>query len=256
MSNFDIVNLALVTTVLLSLGYTAFWARNVQKALAVGVYRRQALGIVLISVTLALYQIANTAEAYFVFHNGLEANGEGGFGLFFIFLVAVFYWVDASVLAARRSNSLLKDYMHWSKVRIILWVGTLPAAIIVVAVSVVSLFVSGGNSGIAPTWAGIFLFPGIFIPLFSCAIVIPIIALKTPDKILRAHLKWFGLFGIIYLAFNFLTANLSDITMALFLTYLGDIVCAYCLYRSALSLTPLKIPVATAKNSQSKNKMQ
>jgi hypothetical protein len=240
MSSFDLLNIALVALEVSTLGYAAFWARNVREALAIGVYRGQAFGIVLIAITLALEQIGATISAYFVYHDPLQAFGNGGFGLFFIFLIALFYWVDASAFAARRSDPLSRDNLHWSKVRIVLWAGTLPAAIIVILVSIVSLISSGGNSGVAPSWATLFLIPGIFIPLISCAVVLPVIAFRTHDKLLRNHFKWFGLFGIIYLAFNQITGILPNITLALLLIYVGNIIGAYCLYRSALSLTPLE----------------
>jgi hypothetical protein len=240
-SAFDVLNLLGITIVSVALGYTAFWAFNVRKALAIRVYRHQALGIALIASTYALSLIVNTVSAYVVYGDPLFAVGQGGYGLFFVFLVMLFYWIDSSVIASRRSDPLGREILRWSKLRIALWIGTLPAALIVIPVDLYVLIFQGGNfGGSAPGSLGIVLILGIFIPPISGAVLLPIMLRRTVDSTLRRQLKWFGLFAAVFLVVNLFLGNQPDRVLGLFYTYLGSLIGAFCLYRSVLSLTPVK----------------
>ncbi len=161
--------------------------------------------------------------------------------MFFVFLVMLFYWIDASVIAAKRSDPLGREILHWSRLRIALWIGTLPAALLVIPFNLYFLIFHGGNfTTPPPATLGIILFPGIFIPPVSGAVLLPIILRRTVDLTLRRQLKWFGLFAAVFLVVNLFLGNQPDKVQALFYGYLGSVVGAYCLYRSVLSLTPLK----------------
>jgi len=241
-SVFDVANILAVTAVTVGLGYATFWALNVRKALVIRVYSRQALGIALLASILGLWTIAFTASAYLVYGNPLDALGNGGFGLFFPFLAALLYWIDASVLAVRRSDPLSRNILHWGKVRWPLWAGTLPALVVAVPVNIYAVITNGGNAGTAPPWAAVILIPGIFIPVISGAVVLPIISRWTRDPMLRNHLRWFAVFAVVFLL-SLLLGNGpgSNELSGLAVTYVGLFACAYCLYRSALALTPLKM---------------
>jgi hypothetical protein len=237
-SLFDVLNLFGITLVSTVLGYTTFWALSIRKVLAIRAYRHQALGIALISLTLALDLISNTVSAYLIYNDPGAAIGQGGFGFFFVFLVVLFYWIDSSVVAAKRSDPLGRDFLHWSKLRVIFWIGTLPTAILVTSFDIYSLVSMGGRvTGGPPGWAVFLLIPGIFIPPITGIVLLPFVRRRTPDPTLKKHLKWFGLFALAYLILTF-PGNQPDVVMALFYTYLGSIISAYCLYRSVLSLTP------------------
>lgn len=236
-STFDVANIVAVTAVAVGLGYATIWALKVRRVLAIRAYQNQALGVALIAAMLALLTVANTVGAYLIYNNPLESGGNGGFGLFFVLLVTIFYWIDSSVIAARRSDPLSRDTLHWSRVRILLWIGTLPAAILVTAVDVYSLIALGGNvTGGPPAWSVTILVPGIFIPPISGAVLLPIISRRSGDQTLRRHLKWFGLFAVVFLVFNLFLSNQPDPVLGLFSGYVGDAGCAFCLYRSVLSL--------------------
>ncbi len=228
----------------LALGYAAFWGLNVRRALAIQVYRNQALGIALIAFVLGLYYVGATASAYIVYGNPLDAVGNGAFGLFFVFLVTFFYWIDASALAFRRSDPRSRDPFRWSKLRIALWIGVLPAPAVVIPFDILNPL---SNVNAPPPVSGLtlvlwifILFLGIFVPLISGAVILPMIARRTIDPLLRGHLRWFAYFALAYLVIADLLGNLPMGGWALFFGYVGSSVGAYCLYRSVLFLAPVK----------------
>ncbi len=222
----------------LALGYAAFWSLNVRRVLAIQVYRNQALGTALIALTLALTVIGDTSSAYVVYQNPLDAVGNGAFGLFFVFLVTFFYWIDASVLAFKRSDPQSKDAFRWSKLRIVLWIGVLPAPAIAIPFDILNPL-SNVNAA-PPAWMAATSIPGIFIPLISGAILLPMIARRTIDPLMRGHLKWFGYFALVYLIIANLLGNLPGGAWSLFFEYVGLSAAAFCLYRSVLFLAPVR----------------
>ena len=239
---FDVINIAGVIGEMIALSFAAYWAIRVWKALAIRVYRKAAFGVALIATLLALTEVVNTVSAYLVYGSPFEAIGQGGYGIFFLLLAALFYYVDASVLASRRSDPRVRNTLHWSKLRILLWIGTLPAAVLVVVANVIMLVTTGPNiSGPPPASLAIILFSGLFIPPISGAIVLPIASRRTADQSLRKQLKWFALFAASIFVFNlFLTNSVPSQPLALLLNYLGSALGAYCLYRSVSALAPIR----------------
>ncbi len=246
LGTFDILNISAVAVVTLTLGYAAFWGLNVRRVLAIQVYRNQALGIALIALTLGLTNIGVTANAYLFYHNPLDAVGNGGFGLFFAFLVTFFYWIDASVMAFRRADPQPREAFRWSKLRIALWIGVLPAPAVVIPFDILNPL-SNVNAS-PPAWVAVMLVPGIFIPLISGAILLPMIARRTIDPLLRGHLKWFGYFALVYLVIANLLGNDPGGAWSLFFGYVGLSAAAYCLYRSVLFLVPVRTSVSVRPN--------
>jgi hypothetical protein len=239
-ANFDVLNISAVAAVALILGYTAFWAVRVRGALAVPAYRKQAMGIVLIVSVLDMTLIGVTVSAYVVYGNAQGAIGNGAFGLFFVLLLTIFYWVDSSVTAARRSDPLSRDILRWSRLRILLWIAIIPASAIVIPVNILTAGVA--STGSPPSWTAPFLILGIFGPPISGAVMLPLAARRAGDPAFRLHLRWFGLFALAFLVGDLLTNLQPDPVVALFSSYVASLVEAYCLYRSVLSLTPLKSP--------------
>lgn len=250
----DILNVSAVAASSLILMFVVFWALTVRRALVVRVYRSEALGTALISIFLAFTNIVNTVVAYLYGGGPFWAIGEGAFGFFFIFLLVLFFWVDSSVRAVRRSDPLARDTFHWSRLRVVLWVFSLPGQILVVVVSVVGAIALGPaaeatSSPPSTGWIGalltVLLFGAIFIPIISAVVMLPIIARRTADKTFRAQLIWFGAFAIAYLLIVNILGEVSGFPSGwydLFFGYIGLVVCAYCLYRSVSSLTPTYRP--------------
>lgn len=251
----DILNVFAVVATSLILAYVAFWALTVRRALLVPVYMREALGVALIAVLLALSNVVVTAEGYLYLGGAFGAIGQGAFGLFFVFLLVLFYWVDSSVRAVRRSDPLGRDTFHWSKLRLVLWAFSLPGQVLVVAVSIIGAVTSGlastaASSAPSAGWIGLLLtvvlVGAIGIPIFSAAVMLPVIARRTADLTFRSQLIWFGAFGITYVILCNQLGNDSIFPSDwynLFFGYLGLAICAYCLYRSVSSLIPTFRPL-------------
>lgn len=250
----DILNIAGVVVSSAILAYVGFWALRVRRALLVRVYRSEALGTALIVIFLALTEIVGTTAAY-LYGGGafgvFNGAASGGFGLFFAFLLVLFFWVDSSVRAVKRSDPRARDTFHWSKLRIVLWAFSLPGQILIYAVTafgLITLGVAATSTGSAPSGGliglvlEVILTGAIAIPIASAAVMLPIIARRTADMTFRSQLLWFGAFGISYL----IICNQLGQTIGLFPSqwynlffgYLGLAVCGYCLYRSVSSLVP------------------
>jgi len=223
--------------------YAAYWAFSIRRAMAIGVYRRQALGIGLVSLVFPLGFYLGT-EGILPINLG-EAFFLEGYASF----ATLLYWIDASALAARRTDPLLRDTLHWTKVRI--WIWALNLGVIFAYLLVVLYANAAGiaSNNVVPTWAlatvAVTIFLTIFIdgafPPILGAILLTIAARRSGDMALRANLRWFGLFGLF--AFVATIASIfsypehhSGIGL---LTYAGLLVGGYFLYRSARSLAPL-----------------
>jgi len=217
--------------------YAAYWAFGVRHVLSVRFYRRQAFGIGVIVlaiwstngiaalsglVSLQIYSALSTLTWYFL-------------------LFTLFYWIDASVIASRRSDPLLRDTFYWNKLRIPLWIVDLLA--IGVTLSILGYSEITGNVTLlnqvnAGTFNNAILnfvsgFP--LVLAIVCGIIyLSAIAVRAKwDKTLRRHFAWFALF--LLLLFGILGNNPAGPIVLL---------CAgFALYKSAKSLVPLnRIP--------------
>jgi hypothetical protein len=208
-------------------GYAEYWAYSIRQALAVKVYRHQALGIFLISIN---------AMVVFVFFPLFAVTS---LLVFFViwqlsiltFNLAVFYWIDSSVLSARRSDPLLRNTLHWQSVRKAIWG-------IFVGLSVAN-YVAGIISQSLPSagFLALVLIPAPVILLFVVGLVsLPISARRSMDMILRRHLKSFAVFlSALYLTVlvpDFLPGGPSVILSpdGLAITFIAYLVVGYFLY--------------------------
>jgi len=221
--------------------YAAYWAFDIRKSLAVPLFRNQALGMGLMSLLIALS----------ILGYGVQLLGFSGNGIVFYLasllnasptFVVIFYWIDASMLAARRSDPLLRDTLRWSKLRIVLWGVVAVSFVSNLAASLYFLATIGAlpfqNSlGGLPYYAWSLSNYGLIIlaPLVG-AIAIPVITYRSKDQALRRHFKWLGLAFVFFVAFFVLLGTLVSLGIEPVVTLTGT---AYCLYRSAKSLAPL-----------------
>jgi hypothetical protein len=212
--------------------YALYWALNVRHALAVRLYRNQALGIGLI--TLAIWFTLGTTslnptplQLYTLFY-------QGSFVLLFIVL---FYWIDASLLAFRRSDPLLRDTFHWSKLRLPLW--TVNIALWGILFSIIGYAVirddvslmNQVNTSFNNTLLNTLLPLIVFIPIICAIIFLPTMAIRAKwDRTLRRHFAWFALFAVL------LPGILTNFVGIEAVAILGI---AIALYKSAKSLVPL-----------------
>ncbi|HVH14427.1 MAG TPA: hypothetical protein VNA15_01740 [Candidatus Angelobacter sp.] len=207
--------------------YAAYWAFIIRKALATGLYRRQALW----AGTMGLYFVAlSTFLTVALSFNltTLAVNLLGGLLISSGFIV-IFAWIDSTVRVARRSDPLLRDTLRWSHLRYFIGLVTVGGS-----VSALITSINSGFSYVAP-FGGAILFG---------AIALLLSAKRSGDAALRRHLKWMGL-GI---AMLWLASQLTGILFDIFpagsltaeaITYSAVVVGGFCLYRSARSLAPL-----------------
>ena len=232
--------------------YAAYWAFSIRRALRVRLYRRQAFGIGFL--VLALWGVLGWVIFLGPNVSTPSADLEQSFAFYFLF-IALFYWIDASVLASRRSDPLLRDTLHWSRVRLVLWAGIIVTTVIpfvvltyIVAASNSALF-DQMNNGTFGNQAINFLLDGV---VFNFPVVIPIagliylpaISLRSKwDRSLRRHFVWFvpASLGILLIFFPIpMPQSANQLVTPLIL-----VVMCYALYRSAKALVPLNMISAT-----------
>jgi hypothetical protein len=226
-SSSDILAIIGFVLALIVASYDAYWAFNISRALAVRLYRNQALGIGLIAVGAVAAQLGVTAYYLGLIPQALQIPGP-----LFVTLT-LFFWTDASMRAGRRSDPLLRDTLHWSRVRMIL------LGFLILDLAVLAIFFA------IPQFAGanfllLVINLPVFVPVITAAVALPIASRRSKDTVLHRNLIWFGFFALFLLAFVLLPSNfLPNPLQALLVTDVGGIVAFYCLYRSARSLVPL-----------------
>jgi hypothetical protein len=205
--------------------YTVYSAISIRSALSIRLYRNQALGLGLVALAWILLFFDFSA----FLSNGRYGLFSAGAGLVMMML---FYWVDASVLAARRYDPLLRDSLHWRKLRVIFW------ALIICSTVIAASFASyyQVTTGVEPKFMytlgfgfGIGFLPA-YIVVIAGIVALPISAYRTKDRFLRRSLEWFGAFVIIL--------PIVGATSIPIETFACLIIAGYCLYRSARSLVP------------------
>jgi len=156
--------------------------------------------------------------------------------------VAFFYFIDASVLDGRMSDPLLRDTLHWRKIR--RWVWVIFATASVVSIYIASYYsvltggtvLTGGNVSLFPPWvtfAGAFLY--VVVVIGTGLVALPITAIRSRDPHLRRQLAWFAGFAAVLLGFSVVPTS-PAYTLAVFV---GQFAGAFCLYKSARSLVPM-----------------
>jgi len=217
--------------------YSVYWALDLRRLLSAPLYRNQALGAGLVSTAFASLNCA--------IYGGQNTSLVGNLQLIVIgytFLIT-FYWVDSSVLAARKTDPLYRDTLHWRKVRLAVWPVIFVTALALPGLSIV--YPSSLLQGEGVTWLFVIL---VFTPIIgafgSGLILLPIAGRRSRDEALRKNLEWFGLFGASFILFailNILSPGESEPGggLAFFFLVLAFVAGSYCLYRSTKSLAPL-----------------
>ncbi len=218
--------------------YAAYWAFSIRRALAVRLYRNQAFGIgfvvLALYLTIAVFGLIPTTplQLYAALTNLI---------FYFLFFV-MFYWLDVSILTAHRADPLLRDTLHWSKLRMPLWIangftwGTILVLLIIAEitgnVSILNQLDTGSFNSALVTF--VYLFP---IAVLICGIILlPAITIRSKwDRTLQRHFMWFtpSYAGLIIIFFFGGPPFPSSLRFIVF------IVMGYTLYRSAKSLVPM-----------------
>ncbi len=229
LSTLDLVNIGVGVTVVCSYAYVAYSTTAIRRTLAVGLYRRQALGIELIAIGFTAIYLAG-----FLPYTGIL--GFIGGGVFDTVALFLLYWVDSSILAARRSDPLVRDTLKWSGLRRIVWV--VAVSDIAVTYGLAWYLSFGPDYGLL--FSIIFPLP-IYLAAFSGAIVVPIAARRTRDLTLRKNLEWFFVFIVIQLGLQGGVSQLfaSDVASAGLVNGVALMIGFYPLYQSGKRLVPL-----------------
>jgi hypothetical protein len=226
--------LALIPAVILVLGmwaYAAYWAFNIRRALTVRLYRNQALGVALVVVAEVVDLVAHLLAGVGVY---LEY-----FVLEAIFTLIVFYFIDASILAGRRSDPLLRNTIRWRSLRLFLW--PVMVAMEAVIISVATYFqVATGTVPSSTLNLVVVLFDLLALASVG-AVGILLTALRSKDPRLHAHFTWIAVF-VVFLFVPALPGNNIVILPAIVngAVVVGGLLGeGYSLYRSAKALVPL-----------------
>jgi hypothetical protein len=218
-------------------GYGAYWALGIRRALAVRLYRNQALGVGLIAIggefVILFLGLTLTYDLQLLLARKFSLLWYAGSLSLIAFELVVFYYIDASILSSRKSDPLLRDTLGWRRLRILFWALLLCLIVAAVFLPYSSFYTNFSLIGIELG------FSPFFPSLISGAIILPIAAHRSKDPTLRKNLIWFALFvsGVFLstLPFTFLSNVLQEISG----TYVLSLFAAYFLYRSARALVPL-----------------
>jgi hypothetical protein len=196
------VDTALSAVFLLLLGYAAYRALQIRGALAIGLYRRQALWTSAVAIFLEFILFLDYLYFFFIPYNTV-ADFVVSF-LQGMSILAIFAWIDTSTLIARRSDPLLRDSIHWSRLRKPFWV-LLPVDYAIALLISISFVLSGGSLA-APSPPAELLLLTVFliIPFVLGAILLPLSSMRSGDFVLKRHLRWFGLLVVLVLMFGLL----------------------------------------------------
>ena len=243
------------TIILFSLA--AYEALTVRRALAVSLYRNQALGVGLVAFSFVLSLLSAIITATYFCPSSCQSSG-GSFGepislpFLYFFVLVLLYWVDSSMRAARRSDPLLRNSLHWSRVRIVAWVLTV-GFIVLNSAYVLYLVIATGLPfdavpNLPPLFSIIELVP-LYVPVALGATFLPLGTRRSGDRTLRRHLVWFGLFVLLLLAtlISFIGLSISvpsDLealrhAIVNYSAFVALNVAGYFLYRSGRFLVPL-----------------
>lgn len=211
--------------------YVAFFAFNVRHSLSSSLYRRQTTGIGFVSLAWIL-----------VFIDYVVVTGIFNLYAIFFFVnsllnIVLFYWIDAAVLAARRSDPLARDTLHWRKTRMFIWLAIIAATVGVTALATYYQVLTGTEPQFMNTFAldiGVGFIPA-GIAVVAGLVALPLAAHRTKDKFLRHSIAWLGAFVVILIVGNWLNL-LGGLG-----TFSYLIVGGFCLYKSARSLVPHSI---------------
>jgi hypothetical protein len=222
--------------------YAAYWGSNIRGSLAVRLYRNQALGMVFVAATFAFF--ATVAGVIVT----ISESANGGLGglvsqvvAYALVISSIMYFVDSSVLSSRRLDPLMRDVLHWTRLRYVLW-----PLMAVLALANLALGAVVPNPPLALSLFGI---TPALVPSVSGVAALSVSRSRTADLTFRSHLTWFALFGGSFLLFVIVLGITPtfDISSGLdfwqsveyFAPFVPAFVAGFCLYRAARSLAPL-----------------
>lgn len=239
-SGLEELNLLVSGAAVVTYAYIIFSSLQVRKALAVGPHRRQALGVGIVAGVLILDQLA--------FSFPQAASGPwavANLAAFVVVSLGLLYWVDSSILAARRSDPLDRDTLHWGALRQVIWVVSVSSILGIVALSLVF---PPSNAAKPPFLVGSLLSAFGLFPIYSAGlgavVVMPIAARRCRDPVFRRHLVWFFVWFAIQFVVagavgQFFESNSRATAMSSVIDGIGLLLGFFPLYWSSRTLVPI-----------------
>ena len=213
-------------------GLVSYSALAMSRTLSNRAYRNQALGLAAIAIIIVIFLIGvdfgppsiqgkepGTGLTYAILYLGTWMAIDLGF----------YYYVDASIVAARVTDPLFRDTLRWTRVRVGFWAYDISVA----SVFSITAAVGSYSYGTGPALVRFLISLPIAIFLFSGAVVLPIAAKRSKDRVLRRQLNWFVAYTI-SLLLGFILSGYEPVIVLILLVAGG-----YLLYRSVNSLVPL-----------------
>jgi hypothetical protein len=216
--------------------YAGYWAFSIRKALASRIYRNHALWLGVFCFPFAL--------SSFITYTNSQVISELLNFYFAALILSVFAWVDSTIPIARRSDPLLRNILHWDKVRLVVWPFLFGLAAVILYLGATINFTTN-----PPLLFFQLLVAFIAGPFVIGAPAMLIAARRSGDSVLRGSLKWFGVFLLMLLLNIIITTVVQQgvlgvSTYDLYYSYQAlpgaalIILAAYSLYKSARSLAP------------------
>ena len=204
-------------------GYGIYWSLDIRRALSAIDFRRQALGMGLLAAGWGSFNLANI---------GLPTIGPAQAGLALLALSLTFYWIDASIKAAGRTDPLARDPLHWSKLRIALWIVLVSALLSAAAAT----FVVALQAFVYGPLGALLVLLLIVLPLPSFLISVR----RSKNVAMKRHLTWFGVALGCWTAALAVSGNVPNTNLSNAALYLAFVLFSYFIYRSAKSLAPME----------------
>jgi len=223
--------------------YGAYWAFSIRRALTSAAYRRQALLLGLVCVLIA--------SSAFVTNSSNTLVYEAIVTYYAAFVLIIFAFIDSTIPVARRSDPLLRDILHWRRLRIIVWTVD---AFLILLFYYLSISDNFSTTAVAPLAVN-YLF--LLVPAVAGAPALLIGALRSRDPALRSHLKWLGLTLVLFFisvaigaiagvssASGVISSSSPSYSLVAIVSDVFYVLAFYTLYRSARALAPINRLVA------------
>jgi len=216
--------------------YAAYWAFSIRRALAVRIYRNQALGVGLISLSWIIVFVNYVIVSQFL--------GFVAYTIIDVLVWAIFlYFVDSSVLDGRQSDPLLRDTLHWRRARLWIW-GLFIATGLASILATTYYEVTGVDfSTLSPLVSNVLLSPYSWLVGLVGLVALPISAARSKDPLLRRQLLWFIGFVLavagVGLGNSISASAFAASSLPTYLLFALLLAGGFCLYKSSKSLVPL-----------------
>ncbi|MDA4123093.1 MAG: hypothetical protein OK456_07945 [Thaumarchaeota archaeon] len=208
-------------------GYVAYSAFAISRTLSNGIYRRQAMGVAVVAIVILILGEGTGFNSA----SGPVSTVDfiAGFLSFYATFIGLYYWIDASIGAARLTDPLYRDTFHWTRLRLAFWAYDAVALVFFLAAGILGVF----DFTTAPPIVLVFVLIPLAIMIFGGAVVLPIAARRSKDRLMKKHLNWFAVYVIVVLGFVFVVGGTP--LQSLLVAAAGG----YFLYRCVRSLVPL-----------------